>query len=42
VALAAGARVVLPKTIDPVVLIAHLQNAYLERDRSRSLAPHQS
>jgi DNA-binding NarL/FixJ family response regulator len=30
-ALAAGARVVLPKTIDPVVLIAHLQNAYLER-----------
>lgn len=31
-ALAAGARVVLPKTIDPVVLIAHLQNAYLERD----------
>lgn len=35
-ALAAGARVVLPKTIDPVVLIAHLQNAYFERGRSRT------
>jgi DNA-binding NarL/FixJ family response regulator len=41
-ALAAGARVVLPKTVDPVVLIAHLQNAYLERDRSLASHPSQS
>jgi DNA-binding NarL/FixJ family response regulator len=30
-ALAAGARAVLPKTIDPALLIGHLQNVYLER-----------
>ncbi|MDX6474929.1 MAG: hypothetical protein QOH95_440 [Gaiellaceae bacterium] len=30
-ALAAGARTVLPKTIDPALLIGHLQNVYLER-----------
>jgi DNA-binding NarL/FixJ family response regulator len=30
-ALAAGARAVLPKTVDPAVLVAHLRNAYLER-----------
>jgi DNA-binding NarL/FixJ family response regulator len=29
--LAAGARAVLPKTIDPALLIGHLQNVYLER-----------
>jgi DNA-binding NarL/FixJ family response regulator len=29
--LANGARAVLPKTIDPVVLVAHLQSVYLER-----------
>jgi CheY-like chemotaxis protein len=33
-ALAAGARVVLPKTVDPAVLVAHLRSAYLERDAS--------
>jgi CheY-like chemotaxis protein len=31
-ALAAGARAVLPKTVDPAVLVAHLQSAYLERE----------
>jgi CheY-like chemotaxis protein len=31
-ALAAGARTVLPKTVDPDVLVAHLQRAFLERD----------
>jgi CheY-like chemotaxis protein len=30
-ALAAGARAILPKTIDPALLIGHLQNVYLER-----------
>jgi CheY-like chemotaxis protein len=30
-ALAAGARAVLPKTIDPALLIGHLQNVHLER-----------
>jgi DNA-binding NarL/FixJ family response regulator len=29
--LANGARAVLPKTIDPVVLVGHLRNVYLER-----------
>jgi DNA-binding NarL/FixJ family response regulator len=29
---AAGARAVLPKTIDPALLIGHLQNVHLERD----------
>ncbi|MFL5929324.1 MAG: response regulator [Gaiellaceae bacterium] len=29
-ALAAGARAILPKTIDPALLIGHLQNVYLE------------
>jgi CheY-like chemotaxis protein len=33
-ALVAGARAVLPKTIDPAVLIAHLESAYIERDGS--------
>jgi DNA-binding NarL/FixJ family response regulator len=30
-ALGAGARAVLPKTIDPALLIGHLQNVFLER-----------
>src|SRR4051794_38552159 len=30
-ALAAGARAILPKTIDPALLIGHLQNVYLEQ-----------
>jgi len=30
-ALAAGARAVMPKTVDPALLIGHLQNVYLER-----------
>jgi len=30
-ALAAGARAILSKTIDPALLIGHLQNVYLER-----------
>jgi DNA-binding NarL/FixJ family response regulator len=30
-ALAAGARAILPKTIDPALLIGHLQNVCLER-----------
>jgi CheY-like chemotaxis protein len=29
--LANGARAVLPKTIDPALLVGHLQNVYLER-----------
>jgi DNA-binding NarL/FixJ family response regulator len=29
--LANGARAVLPKTIDPVLLVGHLRNVYLER-----------
>jgi DNA-binding NarL/FixJ family response regulator len=29
--LANGARAVLPKTIDPALLVAHLQSVYLER-----------
>jgi CheY-like chemotaxis protein len=29
--LANGARAVLPKTIDPALLVAHLENVYLER-----------
>ena len=33
-ALAAGARAVLPKTVDPAVLVAHLQRAYRERNAS--------
>lgn len=33
-ALAAGARAVLPKTVDPAVLVAHLRSAYLERAAS--------
>lgn len=33
-ALAAGARSVLPKTVDPAILIAQLETAYLERDPS--------
>jgi DNA-binding NarL/FixJ family response regulator len=31
-ALAAGARAVLPKTIDPALLVAYLEAAYLQRD----------
>jgi DNA-binding NarL/FixJ family response regulator len=31
-AIDAGARAVLPKTVDPAILVAHLQSAYLERD----------
>jgi CheY-like chemotaxis protein len=31
-ALVAGARAVLPKTIDPAVLIAHLRSTYRDRD----------
>jgi DNA-binding NarL/FixJ family response regulator len=31
-ALAAGARVVLPKTVDQGVLVAHLESAFRERD----------
>jgi two-component system chemotaxis response regulator CheB len=30
-AMSAGARAVLPKTVDPALLIGHLQNIYLER-----------
>jgi CheY-like chemotaxis protein len=30
IALAAGARAVLPKTIDPALLVGHLQNVFLE------------
>jgi CheY-like chemotaxis protein len=30
-ALAAGARAILPKTIDPALLVGHLQNVYLEQ-----------
>lgn len=40
-ALAAGARAVLPKTIDPALLIGHLQNVYLERSAA-AVAPHRA
>jgi CheY-like chemotaxis protein len=35
--LANGARAVLPKTIDPALLVAHLQSVYLERADTESL-----
>ena len=40
-ALAAGARAVLSKTIDPALLIGHLQNVYLERS-AVAVAPHRA
>ncbi|NUR77190.1 MAG: response regulator transcription factor [Thermoleophilia bacterium] len=41
-ALAAGARAVLPKTIDPALLIGHLQNVYLERAASGDALHHRA
>jgi DNA-binding NarL/FixJ family response regulator len=39
-ALAAGARAVLPKTIDPALLVGHLQNVYLERASAPNVPQH--